>query len=410
MPWLSTDAMKERTKFVLEWERLRDESPDGKVNLSELTRKYGISRQTGYEWLGRYQGTGSLDSLADRSSRPLTSPTKVSEEIETLVVAARKTYPKWGPRKLHALLVDRYPQREWPSASCMNEILKRHGLTRPRHKRRRTPLPVTAPFKSCEAPNAVWCIDFKGKFRTKDGTWCHVLTLVDAYSRYLLRAELLVEPTGPNVERVLESAFQEFGLPSAIRSDNGPPFASTGAGGLTTLSVWWLRLGIELQRIEPGKPQQNGRLERVHLTLEEVVADPASNPITQQRAIDLWRYEYNEVRPHEALHMKPPAKVYVPSKRHYPRKLIEPTQWEPEEVYALDKQGRLRWNSRWIHISSALARQTVQVGLLDDFARLRVNYGSIFLGTIDTKALDRGLRIPRRRRKRGENVSRTSLD
>jgi putative transposase len=410
MPWLSTDAMKERTKFVLEWERLRESSPDGKVNLSELTRKYGISRQTGYEWLGRYQSSNSLDSLADRSSRPVTSPTKISEEIETLIVAAKKTYPKWGPRKLRALLVDRYPQREWPSASCMNEILKRHGLTKPRRKRRRTPLPVTAPFKRCEAPNAVWCIDFKGKFRTRDGTWCHVLTLVDAYSRYLLRAELLVEPTGPNVERILESAFQEFGLPAAMRSDNGPPFASTGAGGLTMLSVWWLRLGIELQRIEPGKPQQNGRLERVHLTLEEVVAEPAANPTAQQRAIDLWRYEYNEVRPHEALHMKAPAAVFAPSKRHYPRKLIEPMQWEPDEIYALDKQGRLRWKHRWIHISSALARQCVQVGYLDDFERLSVNYGSIFLGTIDTRALDRGLRIPRRRRKRGENVSRTSLD
>ena len=410
MPWLSTDAMKERTKFVLEWERLRADSPDGRVNISELTRKYGISRQTGYEWLGRYQGSGSLDSLADRSSRPLTSPTKVAEEIEVIIVAAKKAYPKWGPRKLRALLVDRYPQREWPSASCMNEILNRHGLTKPRRKRRRAPLPVTAPFKSCEAPNAVWCIDFKGKFRTKDGTWCHVLTLVDAYSRYLLRAELLTEPTGPNVERVLESAFQEFGLPEAIRSDNGPPFASTGAGGLTALSVWWLRLEIELQRIEPGKPQQNGRLERVHLTLEEVVAAPAATPIQQQRAIDLWRYEYNEVRPHEALHMKPPAAVYLPSKRHYPRKLIDPTEWEPDEMYKLDNQGRLRWDDRWVHISAALAAQSVQVAYLDDFRRLSVNYGSIFLGTIDTHALDRGLRIPRRRRKRGEKVSRTSLD
>jgi putative transposase len=410
MPWLATDAMKERTKFVLEWERRRADSPDGRVNISELTRKYGISRQTGYEWLDRYQRSGSLDSLADRSSRPLTSPTKIGEEIEVLVVAAKKAYPKWGPRKLRALLVDRYPQREWPSASCMNEILKRHGLTKPRRKRRRAPLPVTAPFKSCEAPNAVWCIDFKGKFRTRDSTWCHVLTLVDAYSRYLLRAELLVEPTGLNVETVLESAFQEFGLPAAIRSDNGPPFASTGAGGLTMLSVWWLRLGIELQRIEPGKPHQNGRLERVHLTLEEVVATPSANPTDQQRAIDLWRYEYNEVRPHEALNMKPPAAVYVPSRRHYPRKLVDPIQWEPDEIYRLDNNGRLRWRGRWIHISSALAAEPVQVGYIDDFAHVGVNYGSIFLGTIDTRAPDRGLRIPRRRRKRADEVSRMSLD
>jgi transposase InsO family protein len=292
----------------------------------------------------------------------------------------------------------------------MHEILSRHGLTRPRRKRRRTPLPVTAPFASCEAPNAVWCIDFKGKFRTKDSTWCHVLTLIDAYSRFLLRAELLIEPTGPNVERVLESAFAEFGVPEAMRSDNGPPFASTGAGGLTMLSVWWLRLGIELQRIEPGKPQQNGRLERVHLTLEEVVAEPLPNPTAQQRAIDLWRYDYNEVRPHEALGMKPPATVYVPSRRHYPRKLLDPIQWEPDEQYRLDKNGRLRWGGRWIHISSALAGESVQVAYIDDFTHLGVNYGSLFLGTIDTNALERGLRIPRRRRKRSSEVSRTSLD
>jgi putative transposase len=150
------------------------------------------------------------------------------------------------------------------------------GLTRPRRTRRRTPIAITAPFAKCVAPNDVWCIDFKGKFRTRDGTWCHVLTLVDAYSRFLLRCELLIEPTGRNVQRVLDSAFQEFGLPRAMRSDNGPPFASTGPGGLTALSVWWLRLGIEHQRIQPGKPQQNGRQERVHLTMEEVVASPAS--------------------------------------------------------------------------------------------------------------------------------------
>lgn len=410
MPWLSTDAMKERIKFVLEWERLRADAPDGRVNISELARKYGISRQTAYEWIGRYRASGALDSLADRSSRPLTSPTRISEDTEILVVAAKKTYPKWGPRKLRALLVDRYPQREWPSASCMNDILRRHGLTKPRRKRRRAPLPVTAPFKSCEKPNAVWCIDFKGKFRTRDGTWCHVLTLVDAYSRFLLRAELLIEPTTPNVERVLDSAFQEFGVPEAIRSDNGPPFASTGAGGLTTLSVWWLQLGIELQRIEPGKPQQNGRLERVHLTLEEVVAEPAANPTDQQRAIDLWRYEYNEVRPHEALHMKPPAAVYTPSSRRYPRKLIDPMHWEPDEMYRLDNQGRLRWKNRSIHISAALGGQSVQVGYMDESNRLSVHYGSILLGTIDVNALERGLRIPRRRRKRGEKVSTTSLD
>jgi len=157
----------------------------------------------------------------------------------------------------------------------MTVILERHGLTTQRRKRRKTPVVVKLPFAECDRANAVWCIDFKGKFRTQDGTLCHVLTLVDAYSRFLLRAEVLLEPTGRNVERVLDAAFQEFGLPTAMRSDNGPPFASTGAGGLTELSVWWLRLGLRLERIEPGRPYQNGRPERLHLSLEEVVGTPS---------------------------------------------------------------------------------------------------------------------------------------
>jgi transposase InsO family protein len=398
MPWLATDTMKERTKFVLEWERRSDEAPDGRVNLSELAREFGISRDTAYVWLNRYRDAGSLDALRDRSRRPHSSPTKIPDEIAALVVAAKKQYPKWGPRKLRALLVERYPHREWPSASCMSTILTRHGLTRPRRTRRRAPIAVTAPFAKCVAPNDVWCIDFKGKFRTRDGTWCHVLTLVDAYSRFLLRCEVLVEPNGRNVQRVLDSAFQEFGLPSAMRSDNGTPFASTGPGGLTALSVWWLRLGIELQRIQPGKPQQNGRQERVHLTMEEVVASPAANPRSQQSALDVWRYEYNEVRPHEALAMKPPATVYERSRRRYPRKLVEPECYEPDDLFNLDRNGRMYWRRRWVLISSALRHQTVQVTWHDDFTHLDVHFGPIRLGTIDTEHLERGLRIARRRR------------
>jgi putative transposase len=411
MPWLATDTVKQRAKFVLEWERRRDEAPDHRVNLSELARVYGVSRQTAHVWLKRYLKAGTLDVLADRSRRPHTMPTKVSDEIEAVVVAAKKTYPKWGPRKLRALLVDRYPQREWPSVSCMSVILKRHGLTKPRRKRRRAPIPVTAPFAECIAPNDVWCIDFKGKFRTRDGTPCHVLTLVDAYSRYLLRCEVLVAPTGRNVEDVLDSAFQEFGLPRAMRSDNGPPFASTGAGGLTALSVWWLRLGIELQRIDPGKPQQNGRQERVHLTMEEVVATPAAHPRAQQRALDLWRYEYNEVRPHEALRMKPPAAIHQSSSRHYPCKLVEPPRIAQADDYiSLDDDGRMRFRRRQIHISSALARETVQIIWHDDVTHFDVYYGPIHLGTVDAEHLDRGLRIRHRRRRHTHEVTRMSLD
>ena len=255
----------------------------------------------------------------------------------------------------------------------------------------------------------MWCIDFKGKFRTQDGRWCHVLTIVDAFSRFLIRCEAVRDPNGVEVGRILDSAFQEFGLPDAMRSDNGPPFASTGAGGLTELNVWWLKLGIRLERIEPGKPQQNGRQERVHLTLEEVVAEPAANIRAQQKAIDLWRKTYNEVRPHEALSMSCPADVYKRSRRRYPCKLLTPTSMEYDENFKLDNQGRLRWRGRWLHISCALRAEIVQVEWQDDLTHFDVFFGPILLGTFNQDHLERGLKIPRRKRHRGE-VSGLSLD
>jgi putative transposase len=413
MPWKVSDAVKERTRFVLKWEERYEASTDGRVNISELCRMFGVSRQTGYEWIGRYRETSTLEALVDRSRRPHKSPTKVDEEIESMVVAARKQRPTWGARKLRHVLLAHHPSLEWPSASCMTAILVRHGLVTQRRKRRKAPVSVKLPFAACDRANSVWCIDFKGKFQTRDGVWCHVLTLEDAYSRFLLRAEALVDPTGDNVERILDGAFQEFGLPDAIRSDNGPPFASTGAGGLTQLSVWWLKLGLRLERIEPGKPQQNGRLERFHRTLEEVVSSPAASVPAQQRPLDYWRRDYNEVRPHEALGMRVPADAYQHSKRSYPCKLVDSrdTAMEPSLVYRLDKQGRLKWLGRKILITSALAYEYVIVDrAVDSWTHLVVMFGGVRLGTIDTERLDRGLRIPRRRRLKSGEVSRMSLD
>src|ERR1043166_3656043 len=173
MPWLATDTVKERTKFVLKWQERFNEAEGGRVNVAELCRMFGISRQTGYEWIGRYRESGKLDSLVERSRRPLSSPAKGSEEVEAMVVSARKQRPTWGARKLRRALVERYPGTDWPGASCMTTILERHGLTMKRRKRRQTPVGVKLPFAECDRPNAVWCIDFKGKFRTRDGTWCH---------------------------------------------------------------------------------------------------------------------------------------------------------------------------------------------------------------------------------------------
>jgi hypothetical protein len=217
-----------------------------------------------------------------------------------------------------------------------------------------------------------------------------VLTLLDAWSRYLLRCEVVLDPDGDAVEAILDSAFQEFGLPHALRSDNGPPFASTGAAGLTKLSVWWLQLGIRLERIEPGEPQQNGRLERAHLTLEEIVSAPAEDAAAQQRQLDPWRREYNEERPHEALGQRPPAHFYQPSPRRYPRKLIrpQPTSWT--DVCRVEKDGSIRWRRRKLHVTNALIGEYVELEHVAE-TKWEVRYGDIVLGTIDLERIDRGM-------------------
>jgi putative transposase len=403
MPWQSTDPVKERTKFILEWEK-RWNREQGQVNVTELCREFGITRQAGYGWIRRYQEAGhDLKALAPRSRRPHSSPTAIAEDIQDAVVGLRKLHPRWGPRKLRAWLLERYPDIPMPSVSAMSAILKRRGMIRPRPRRRRHPIPVTQPFAACDHPNAVWCVDFKGWFRTQDGEKCYPLTLIDAYSRYLLRCEVLAEPNGREVQAIFDSAFREFGLPEAIRSDNGPPFASTGAGGLTLLSVWWLKLGIRLERIAPGKPHQNGRQERFHLTLKLDVPPQASRR-DQQRASDLFRCEYNEERPHEALKQATPASVYQPSPRKYPLPLLRPADAHPFHYECrVDKDGFIRWSGdrrRRIHISSALAHETISLQPRIEEGRWHLYYGPIPLGTIEEARLDRGLILPPRPKRR----------
>ncbi len=312
--------MKERVKFVLEWEKRWDKGK-GLLNFAELCREFGISRQVGYGWIRRYR-EGDVHALEDRSRRPKTMPTKVGDELEELIVAARKTHPTWGPKKLRAWLMHHRPQLVLPAQSTIGEILRRRGLSHSRRRRRRASKGLMQPFAKVTGPNARWCVDFKEHFRTLDGRKCYPLTIIDAFSRFFLRCEGVEDPDGREVERIFDGAFQEFGLPAAIRSDNGPPFASVGAGGLTKLSVWWLRLGIRVERIEPGKPQQNGRLERLHRTLKaETTKPPRQHLRAQQRAFDVFRAQYNEERPHEALAQQTPASCFALSPRRYPRPL-----------------------------------------------------------------------------------------
>jgi putative transposase len=384
MPWKQTDAMKERSKFVFEWEQ-RATQTQGRVDMSELCRVFGISRQTGYLWLKRYhQSGGDLRALEDRSRRPHVVPHAVSPQIEDLVVAARKTHPRWGPRTLRRWLVDRYPGQPIPSHSCVSNILKRRGLTIPRgtRKRRRGSVQVVSPFPECTARNQTWCIDFKGWFRTLDRTKCYPLTLLDAFSRFLLRCEALVEPNGIEVQRILDSAFTEYGLPQTMRSDGGPPFATTGPACLSSLMVWLLKLGLTIEIIAPGKPQQNGRLERFHRTLAREV-DPRGSAREQQRAFDHFRAQYNYERPHHSLSLNTPSSVYERSKRRYPRKLVGSLAGgAPGHVERVDKHGFMRWRRRRIFVSHALAFEDVVLSP-DMGTRWVVCFGTIELGSFD---------------------------
>jgi putative transposase len=400
MGWNATDATKERTKFVLEWERRWNQAEGGPVNMTELCRMFGVSRQTGYTWVGRYrEAQHDVRAIVERSRRPKTSPTALPPELEDIIVEARKRWPKWGPRKLRQRLVELNPGLPVPSASVMSKVLRRRGMTVPRRRRRRkAPLGITAPFGGCDAPNAVWCIDFKGWFVTSDGVRCYPLTLIDAFSRYLLRCEGLCDPDGTHVRAILDSAFLEFGLPLAIRSDGGPPFASTGPARLTDLSVWLLRLGIRIEIIAPGKPQQNGRLERLHRTLKaETASPPAGDCRAQQRVFDLWRREYNHERPHEALQLRRPATVYFASRRKYPRPLVAIPHQAFSQVVRVDKHGCITWHQRNVFISSALKYEYLELDA-DDGGLWDVRWGAIPLGRLDEARIDRGLIVTRRPR------------
>ena len=303
------------------------------------------------------------------------------------------------------LLTERNPGLQIPSASLIAKVLKRRGLTKPRRKRRKAAaIGVAAPFAGCNKPNDVWCIDFKGWFLTADAVRCYPLTLIDAFSRYLLRCEALLDPDGKQVQRILDSAFLEFGVPGAIRSDGGPPFASTGPARLTELSVWLLRLGIRIEIIAPGKPQQNGRLERLHRTLKaETTKPPASDCAAQQRLFDRWRGEYNHERPHEALQLQTPGSVYRRSRHHYPRPLVESSFDPVGTVTRVDKHGAIKWNRRNVHISSALRYEYIDLALDPDVdGRWNVRWGDIPLGYLDDHRRDRGLVFARRTRGNGK--------
>jgi putative transposase len=378
MPWKEHGVMGERFRFVEDWE-------SGDWSMAELCRFYGVTRATGYKWVYRYEA-GGLEGLEDRSRAPHHHPNEVSQKMEELVIAIREKHPSWGAPKIRARLERDQPGQPIPAESTIGAILKRNGLTVARKPRRKS-RPASEPLAHAGAPNAVWCADYKGWFRTADARRIDPLTISDAYSRYLFRCQALAAADYAHSKPVFEAAFREYGLPERLRTDNGAPFGSNGESGLTGLSVWWIKLGIVPEHIAPGKPQQNGRHERMHRTLkQETASPPASNRRAQQERFDRFRREYNEERPHEALGQQTPASYYQPSSRSYPERLrpIEyPADWQKRRV---SDGGQMRWLGESVFVAHALEGEFVGLEPVAD-DQWRVWFSFYQVGVLDSRKL-----------------------
>jgi transposase InsO family protein len=335
----------------------------GAFTVSELCARFGVSRETFYVWKRRRDG-GEERWFEELSRAPGHCPHATPAGSIAAVVAMRRRFPRFGPKKIRARLALDDPGIAWPAVSTIGDILKREGLIEPKQRRRR-PLEQPPLVAGAHAPNGEWAIDFKGWFRTLDGTRCDPLTISDTASRYLVEARI-TQPTHAGVRGVLERVFSEIGLPDAIRSDNGAPFGSTGAGGLSRLSVWFLRLGIEPRFIPPSSPQDNGRHERMHRTLKaETARPPAHHPDQQQVRFNIFRHSYNAERPHEALGQTVPAAHWRVPRRVLPARLEEPWYDPDHQVRRVRTDGTIKWLGAYVFIGEALARETVGVAEIE---------------------------------------------
>lgn len=365
--------MDERIKFIAAF-------LEGNENFTELCERFGISRKQGYKWRERYEH-GGLEGLKERSRAPLNHPQAVVEPIVELIVQERRRHPLWGPRKLLVVLARKYPTLEFPVPSTVGELLKKRNLTRKRRRVLRS-APYPDRLGGYEAPNSIWCADFKGHFAVA-GKRCHPLTITDGYSRYLLCCKSMKRPLSQPVREAFADVFREFGMPDAVRTDNGPPFSSLAPAGLSRLAVWWLRLGIRPERIMPGRPDQNGRHERMHSTLKaETARPPRSSFRAQQHAFDSFRDEYNRERPHEALNYETPSKRYIPSLKSFPAKLPEFEYPDHFRVYQAMHNGVISVSGVQFYISNCVEEELLGLEEVGD-GQWKVHVGPVPLGIID---------------------------
>jgi putative transposase len=373
MPWKESKTMDLRVQLIQDY--------DEGESIAALAEIYGVARKTIYKWLERHDAAG-VAGLADRSRAPQHTPHKLSEDVIAEIIAARQHW-NWGPRKLRVKLAAAQPKITWPAESTIGEVLKRAGLTHRRKPRVRTP-PYGQPFASIDAANQTWCADFKGWFRTADGKRCDPLTISDAHSRYLLRCQITPRADSIHVAAIFDAAFREYGLPLVIHTDNGVPFASRAPGGLSRVSMRWVKLGIVPQRSRPASPQDNGRHERMHSTLKQATLKPPERTARrQQDAFDRFLHEYNHDRPHEALDDATPASCYTASCRQMPRRVPELDYGEDVMVRRISQQGSLRVNGERTFVSEIFAYERMGLRALDE-RYSEVLYGPVMVGFLDT--------------------------
>lgn len=374
MPWKETSAMDQRIQLIADW-------LSGECTKSELCRAYEISRPTADKWIARYTARGA-HGLEDLARAPHTHPNATPEALRAMIVATKLRHQTWGPKKVVDYLRREGPPWDWPADSTAGAILKRAGLVRPRVRRHRV-APYSNPFRDCGGPNQSWSADFKGDFRLGNARRCYPLTISDNFSRYLLVCRALARPSYEAVHPWFEWVFREYGLPEAIRTDNGAPFASLAVGGISQLSKWWIQLGITPERIRPGKPAQNGRHERMHRTLED--AGPAQATLqAQQRQYDPFREEYNWQRSHEALGRQTPGSVYRCSPRAYPGKLPAVEYESGVTVRQVRHNGEIKWQGELIYVSAVLAHEPLGLTQVDD-QQWEIRYSFHRLGILDQR-------------------------
>jgi putative transposase len=376
MPWMETAPMNERMRFVTDCER-------GLYSMMELCERYGVSRKTGYKWLARYEEEGP-EGLREQSRAPHHCPHRIAPPVADAICAARRQHPSWGPEKILQWLSRHASDLELPATSTAGDLLARRGLVKKRRRRRAYTHPGVVPPTTAQ-PNDLWTADFKGHFRTRDGVYCYPLTVADQHSRYLLACQGLRSTQGVGVRPVFDRLFREYGLPRAIRTDNGVPFATTGIHGLSQLNVWWMRLGIQHQRILPGHPQQNGAHERMHRTLKAATARPPQHHLaSQQRAFNRFRHLYNDERPHQFLHGRTPAAVYRPSPRQYNGR-VRPFEYPGHYlIKRVTNAGTIRLQTRLLFLANALKQHLVGLEEVGD-GIWSIHFCNVLLARVDER-------------------------